>query len=198
MVEIFDNSDLYFSNLIPRIPPATLIPEPQKRDFLLVESVEESWKFVEQTVLEFLYQLEKFGRFRVGSLNQVMELYLYTVINKVRAIRLDTGISTIEPELTYFHANQIQEHVPHLLFFSTRQRSKHIWDMMHLSDYAREYIASIAVIYQENFAVWKMQKYLELAMYIEIFMMTLKEGASNGFYSFASIYVVNFVGGSVV
>jgi hypothetical protein len=58
--------------------------------------------------------------------------------------------------------------------------------MMHLSNHAREYIARIAVIYQENFAVWKMQKYLDLAMYIEIFMMTLMESAPNAFYSFAS------------
>ena len=176
---------IHVQNLNP-VLSKNLIPKPQKRDFLLVDGVEESWEFVEQTVLEFLYQLEKFGRLRVDSLNQVMELYLYAVINKVRAIRLDTGTSTIELELTYFHANQIQEHIPHLLFFSTGQRSKYIWDMMHLSDHAREYIARIAVIYQENFAIWKMQKYLELAMYIEIFMMTLMESAPNAFYSFAS------------
>ena len=176
---------IHVQNLNP-VLSKNLIPKPQKRDFLLVDGVEESWEFVEQTVLEFLYQLEKFGRLRVDSLNQVMEFYLYAVINKVRAIRLDTGTSTIELELTYFHANQIQEHIPHLLFFSTGQPSKYIWDMMHLTDHAREYIARIAVIYQENFAVWKMQKYLELAMFIEIFMMTLKESAPNAFYSFAS------------
>ena len=62
------------------------MPEPQKRDFLLVDGVEKSWEFVEQTLLEFLYQLEKFGRFRVDSLNQVMDPYISVVINKVRAI----------------------------------------------------------------------------------------------------------------
>ncbi|MDH0032980.1 MULTISPECIES: hypothetical protein [unclassified Acinetobacter] len=177
--------NIHIQNLNP-VLGKNLMPEPQKRDFLLVDGIEESWEFVEQTLLEFSYQLEKFGRFRVDSLNQVMEPYVSVVINKVRAIELKAGTFLIEPELTYFHANQIQEHIPHLLFFSTGQRSKYIWDMMHLSNHAREYIARIAVIYQENFAVWKMQKYLELAMFIEIFMMTMKESAPNAFYSFAS------------
>lgn len=186
IVQTFELSvNIHIQNLNP-VLGKNLMPEPQKRDFLLVDGVEKSWEFVEQTLLEFLYQLEKFGRFRVDSLNQVMQPYISVVINKVRAIELKAGTFLIEPELTYFHANQIQEHIPHLLFFSTGQRSKHIWDMMHLSNHAREYIARIAVIYQENFAVWKMKKYLDLAMYIEIFMMTLMESAPNAFYSFAS------------
>ena len=160
------------------------IPAPQSRDFLLVDGVEESWRIVEQTLLEFLYQLERLGKFRVESLDQVIDISFYAVTNKLRAIELD--ISTIKPELTYFQANKIQENIPHLLFFSIGQRSKHIWDIMHLSDNAREYIARITVLHKENFAVWEMQKYLELTMYIEIFMMTLKESAPDAFYSFAS------------
>ncbi len=178
---------IHVQNLNP-VLSKNLIPKPQKRDFLLVDGVEESWEFVEQTLLEFLYQLERLGKFRARTepLEYATELAFYAVRNKLRAIELKAGTFLIEPELTYFHANQIQEYIPHLLFFSTGQRSKHIWDIMHLSDHAREYIARIAVIYQENFAVWKIQKYLELAMFIEIFMMTLKESAPNAFYSFAS------------
>lgn len=178
---------IHVQNLNP-VLSKNLIPEPQKRDFLLVDGVEESWEFVEQTVLEFLYQFERLGKFRARTepLEYATELTFYAVRNKLRAIDIKAGTFLIEPELTYFHANQIQEHVPHLLFFSTGQRSKYIWDMMHLSNHAREYIARIAVIYQENFAVWKMQKYLDFAMYIEIFMMTLMESAPNAFYSFAS------------
>ena len=179
--------NIHVQNLNP-VFSKNLIPKPQKRDFLLVDGVEESWEFVEQTLLEFLYQLERLGKFRARTepLEYATELTFYAVRNKLRTIELKAGTLLIEPELTYFHANQIQEHIPHLLFFSTGQRSKHIWDMMHLSDHAREYIARIAVIYQENFSVWKMQKYLELAMFIEIFMMTLKESAPNAFYFFAS------------
>lgn len=178
---------IHVQNLNP-VLSKNLIPKPQKRDFLLVDGVEESWEFVEQTLLEFLYQLERLGKFRARTepLEYATELAFYAVRNKLRAIELKAGTFLIELESTYFHANQIQEHTPHLLFFSTGQRSKHSWDIMHLSDHAREYIARIAVIYQENFAVWKMQKYLELAMFIEIFMMTLKESAPNAFYSFAS------------
>lgn len=178
---------IHVQNLNP-VLSKNLIPKPQKRDFLLVDGVEESWEFVEQTLLEFLYQLERLGKFRARTepLEYATELAFYAVRNKLRAIELKAGTFLIELESTYFHANQIQEHIPHLLFFSTGQRSKHSWDIMHLSDHAREYIARIAVIYQENFAVWKMQKYLELAMFIEIFMMTLKESAPNAFYSFAS------------
>jgi len=162
--------NIHVQNLNP-VFSKNLIPKPQKRDFLLVDGVEESWEFVEQTLLEFLYQLERLGKFRARTepLEYATELTFYAVRNKLRTIELKAGTLLIEPELTYFHANQIQEHIPHLLFFSTGQRSKHIWDMMHLSDHAREYIARIAVIYQENFSVWKMQKYLELAMFIEIF-----------------------------
>lgn len=186
IVHAFELSvNIHIQNLNP-VLGKNLMPEPKKRDFLLVDGIEESWEFVEQTLLEFSYQLEKFGKVKVDSLDQVMESYVSVVINKVRAIELKAGTFLIEPELTYFQANQIQENIPHLLFFSTGQRSKHIWDIMHLSDHAREYIARIAVIYQENFAVWKMQKYFELVMYIEIFMMTLMESAPNAFYSFAS------------
>ena len=179
------SANINVQNLNP-ILSKNLISAPQSRDFLLVEGGEESWKFIEQTLLGFLYLLERLGSLRAESLDQVADATFYAVTNKVRAIRLDTSTSTIEPELIYFQVNHVQEQIPHLLLFSMGQRSKHIWDIMHLSDQAREYIARIAIIYQENFAGWKMQKYLELAMYIEIFMMTLKESEANAFYSFAS------------
>jgi hypothetical protein len=54
----------------------------------LVDGVEESWEFVEQTLLEFLYQLERLGKFRARTepLEYATELTFYAVRNKLRAI----------------------------------------------------------------------------------------------------------------
>lgn len=176
--------NIHVQNLNP-VFSKNLIPAPQSRDFLLVENVEENWVFVEQMLFGLLYQLERLGKFQEESLENVVNPIFY-VINKVRALQRNVGTFSIEPELTYFQTNNLQEKIPHLLFFAKEQRSKYIWDIMHLSDNAREYIARIAILYQENFAVWKMQKYFELVMSIEIFMMTLKESALDAFYSFSS------------
>lgn len=177
------SADINVQNLNPVISK-NFMSTSQMGNFLLVEGVEESWEFIDQVLFGFLYQLERLGIFTLrGSTGDT----LYAVItHKLRDIQLKAGTCIIEPELTYFQANHIQEQIPHLLFFAKGQRSKYIWDTMHLSDFAREYVARIAVLYQENFAVWKTQEYLELAICIEIFMMTLMESALDAFYSFTA------------
>ncbi|MFW1945181.1 hypothetical protein ACG93R_16940 [Acinetobacter guillouiae] len=156
---------------------------PQLGSFLLVEEVEESWEFIDQVLFGFLYQLERLGEFATEA-NTGDDIHS-VITNKLRVIQKNNGTRSIEPRLTYFHANHFQEQTPHLLFFAKGGRSKYIWEIIHLSDHAKEYIARIDVLYQENFAVWGMQKYLDLVMRIEIFMMTLKESTPDAFYFFS-------------
>lgn len=161
-------------------------PTPPLREFLLVEGVKECWEVVEQKLLGLLYQIEKLGEFN-SSASMGVNNYLSSIItSNRRAIQLKANTCNIEHQLTYVKANHVQENIFSLLFLSTGERSKNIWEIKHLSDNAREYISRIIVIYQENFTVWKMQKHLELAIHIEIFMMTLMESAPDAFYFFTA------------
>lgn len=177
------SADINVQNLNPMFSK-NFMSTPQMGNFLLVEEVEESWEFIDQVLFGFLYQLERLGIFTLrGSTGDSLHA---VITHKLRDIQLKAGTYIIEPELTYFQANHIQKQIPHLLFFAKGQRSRYIWDTMHLTDFAREYVERITILYQENFAVWKTQEYLELAICIEIFMMTLMESALDAFYYFTA------------
>ena len=160
------------------------LPSFESEHFVLIDGVGGNWEFKQPWFLDFLYQLERFGELKTSPLIPVNQ-YLPTELNsKLRAIRLNAGVDHIEPELTYFQANEVQD-IQHLLFFGSRPRAGYIWNIAHLSINAKEYIGRISVIYQEKFAAWGRSQYVELAIQIEIFIFTLTENAHSAFYPVA-------------
>lgn len=159
----------------------SLFPSFQFKHFLLIDDVDESWIFIQKWFLGFLYQLERLGE--QDKLKQSQDDYIHeAIVSKLREIKSNSGNERIELEFTYLQANTAQQDIQHLLFFGSRRRAKHIWNIDYLSEHAKEYIERISIIYQENFAAWGMQQYVSLAIEIEIFIMTLKESAYDAFY----------------
>lgn len=158
----------------------SLFPSFQLKNFLLIDGVDENWVFIQKWFLGFLYQLERLG----GQNRSKQSQYDYmcdAILSGVREVGLNLGNERIELKFTYLHANNPQD-IQHLLFFCSGKRAKYIWDIVHLSEHAREYIQRISIIYRENFTAWDMQQYLSLAVEIETFIMTLKESAYDAFY----------------
>lgn len=153
----------------------------QSKHFLLIDGVEDSWKLIEKCFLEFLYQLERFGEIEDRQLVYT-NTYLFSIFNENYLI--PSKVYKLESKLTYLQANDAQ-HIQHLLFFGSTLRAKYIWDIAHLLEHTREYIERISIIYQENFSAWGMQRYVALAVEIEIFIMTLRETAYGAFYPVA-------------
>ncbi|MCH4247045.1 MAG: hypothetical protein LKF82_04275 [Acinetobacter populi] len=160
------------------------MPLVQSKDFLLVDEVEQSWTYLERNILGFLYQLEKFSEFRKESAKYA-NFYLSGAVPTNRILQ-QHRYAKIDLDIRYFKANDVLESTTHLLFFSKAPCSKDIWKIDHLSFHAQEYIIRISILYLENFTVWKIQKYYELARSIEIFMMTLKESVYDAFYTLST------------
>jgi len=158
----------------------SLFPSFQLKNFLLIDGVDENLAFIQKSFLGFLYQLERFGE-EYRSKHAQHDYVHETLLSRVREIRLKSGTESIELKFTYLKANDPQG-IQHLLFFCSGKRAKYIWDIVHLSEHAREYIQRISIIYKENFTAWGMQQYVSLAVEIETFIMTLKESAYNAFY----------------
>ncbi|MGA4854495.1 hypothetical protein ACPC5U_14655 [Acinetobacter haemolyticus] len=142
-----------------------------ERHFILVNALHDSNEIVKKWFFDFLYQLVRFGCLsnQHTSATKFAELYVDPRYSKSNS-----------SEITYIldlKTDQFQT----LLSLDLTIRIKHIWKIDHLSLQAQTYIQHVAMIYREQFAVWGREYYFDLAIQIEIFIMSLRESPYDGF-----------------
>ncbi|OTG74036.1 hypothetical protein B9T26_07825 [Acinetobacter sp. ANC 4169] len=67
-------------------------------------------------------------------------------------------------------------------------RTKLIWDQKHLSENSKEYLIQASMIVAEQMAIWGLSKFTELAIKVEIFILTFMESSLLGFHPIDTDY----------
>ncbi|WP_291347905.1 MULTISPECIES: hypothetical protein [unclassified Acinetobacter] len=143
----------------------------KERHFILVNALYDSNEIVKKWFFDFLYQLVRFGCLSNQHISptKFAELYVDPSCSKSNS-----------SEITYILDSK-NDRFQTLLSLDLTIRIKHIWKIDHLSLQAQAYIQHVAMIYRELFAVWGAEYYCDLAIQIEIFIMSLRESPYDAF-----------------
>lgn len=159
-------------NLNDNFRQTTLTPF-QEKNFILVNALSDSNEIVKKWFFDFLYQLVRFGRLSNQhislSLKNLARLYVGPNCSKSNSF-----------EITYILDSQKYKFQT-LLSMDLTIKIKHIWNIDHLSLQTQTYIQQVAMIYREYFAAWGVEYYFDLAIQIEIFIMSLRESPYDAF-----------------
>ncbi|MDH1857852.1 hypothetical protein N5D44_05780 [Acinetobacter junii] len=143
----------------------------QENKFVLAKGAHAANEVVNKWFFDFLYQLERFGSLSDQHISptKFTELYLDRGHSKSKFLET-TSIINLKPQL--FQT---------LFTLDLTARIKQIWKLDHLSPQAQTYIQQVSMIYREQFAVWDVEHYFDLATQIEIFIMSLRENPYDAF-----------------
>ena len=149
----------------------------KEKHFILLNGLYESNEIVKKYFFDFLYQLERFGDLAdrqilpKSSVGLLIDEFYVEVSSSKREFLAIRQILGIKPK-KYQTLSSLD------LSF----RNRHIWKSDHLSPQAQRYIQQISMIYREQFAMWGVEYHFELAIQLEIFIMSLRESPYNAFY----------------
>lgn len=157
-------------NLNNNFRQTTLTPF-QEKNFILVNALYDSNEIVKKWFFDFLYQLERFGCLSNQHISptSIAELYVDRRHSKSKSL-----------EITHIMGLKTQQFQT-LLSLDLTARIKFIWKLDHLSPQAKTYIQQVSMIYREQFAVWGFEYYYDLAIQLEIFILSLRESPFNAF-----------------